>query len=66
MSDGGGQLDPVSAVVAMIILSILGYAAYDSLIRSIKEAQGEFIQQQNTLPVYEYVDPNAPILVPQQ
>ncbi len=62
--DGGGQMDPLSALVGIVILSILGYAAYDSLISSIKEAQGELRVQ--SAPVYEYTDPNAPILIPQE
>lgn len=38
-SDSGGEsLDPISALVLIIILSVLGYAAYDSIYRFL---QGE-------------------------
>jgi len=56
-SDGGGHLDPVSALVLMILLSILGYAAYDSVYKFLQDQAPETTQQPSS---------GAPVLQPQQ
>lgn len=60
--EGGGGMDPASFVVALILLSAIGWAAYASIASLFRDTTGVPLPLDPNVPAAT----NTPILVPQQ